>query len=290
MRHATPLRPDDAVLITGCSSGIGRHAAFALQQAGFDVIASARDADDVQRLRSEGLKCVRLDLNDEASIESGLSAAIELSDSGRLRGLFNNGAFGLPGAVEDLSREALRAQFETNVFGTQSLTNRFIAHVRGHGHGGRILYNSSVLGFAAMAYRGAYNASKYAIEGLADTLRLELWHEPVDVVLIEPGPITSRFRDNAYAAFRRWIDHAHSAHQAQYEAMIRRLRKTGPAAPFTLGPDAVTKAVFKALEARRPAARYPVTVPTHTFALLKHLLPTPWLDWLLLQAGGNGKR
>ena len=204
--------------------------------------------------------------------------------------MFNNGAFGLPGAVEDLSRAALLAQFETNVFGTQSLTNRFIRHVRQHGQGGRILYNSSVLGFAAMAYRGAYNASKYAIEGLADTLRLELHDAPLDVVLIEPGPIRSRFRENAYSAFRQWIQPSESAHRAQYEAMIQRLKKEGDAAPFTLGPEAVTRTVVRALQARRPAPRYPVTVPTHAFAWLKRLLPVRWLDWLLLQAGGQGRR
>jgi len=290
MKHAHPLQPGDAILITGCSSGIGYYAAFALQQAGFDVIASARKSEDVAQLIKAGLKCVHLDLDNENSIETGLSAAIEQSEKGYLRGLFNNGAFGLPGAVEDLSRDALRAQFETNVFGTQSLTNRFIHHLRQHGHGGRIVYNSSILGFAAMAYRGAYNASKFAIEGLADTLRLELWNAPIDIVLIEPGPISSRFRTNAYDAFRRWINPEHSAHRAQYEAMIQRLQKEGAAAPFTLGPEAVTRVLFKSLTTRKPAARYGVTLPTHVFAWLKRLLPTPILDYLLLQAGGQGKR
>ena len=290
MRRSNPVLPPDSVLITGCSSGIGRHAALALSQMGYDVIASVRKAEDVAPLQQEGIKCVQLDLDDPASIEAGLQAAIDLSETGRLRALFNNGAFGLPGAVEDLSRDALRAQFETNVFGTQALTNRFIAHLRAHGKGGRIIYNSSVLGFAAMAYRGAYNASKFAIEGLADTLRLELWDTPIDVVLIEPGPITSRFRENAYAAFRRWIDPSESAHHAQYEAMIQRLKKEGPAAPFTLGPEAVTRALLRALESHRPRARYPVTLPTHLFAWLKRLLPTALLDRALLEAGGNGRR
>ncbi|SIN90977.1 Short-chain dehydrogenase [Sulfurivirga caldicuralii] len=290
MKHAPPLQPGDSVLITGCSSGIGYHAAHALNQAGFDVIASARKAKDVTRLQQEGLKSVQLDLDDDTSIATGFDAALSLCESGRLRGLFNNGAFGLPGAVEDLSREALLAQFHTNVFGTQVLTNHMIAHLRQHPDGGRIVHNSSVLGFAAMAYRGAYNASKFALEGLADTQRLELWDEPIDVVLIEPGPITSRFRENAYAAFQRWIDAEHSAHRAQYEAMIQRLKKEGPAAPFTLGPEAVSDKLLLALTRRAPAARYPVTVPTHAFAWLKRLLPTPLLDRLLLKAGGNGKR
>ncbi len=290
MRRSDPVLPPDSVLITGCSSGIGRHAALALSQMGYDVIASVRKAEDITALQQEGIKCVQLDLDDSASIDTGLQVAIDLSETGQLRGLFNNGAFGLPGAVEDLSRDALRAQFETNVFGTQALTNRFIAHLREHGKGGRIVYNSSVLGFAAMAYRGAYNASKFALEGLADTLRLELWNTPIDVVLIEPGPITSRFRENAYAAFRRWIDPAQSAHHAQYEAMIQRLKKEGPAAPFTLGPEAVTRALLRSLESRRPRARYPVTLPTHLFAWLKRLLPTALLDRALLEAGGNGRR
>ncbi len=290
MQHARPLQPPESILITGCSSGIGHYCALALQQAGYDVIASCRKAEDVARLQQEGLKCIQLDLNDETSIQTGLAQAISLSTHGRLRGLFNNGAFGLPGAVEDLSRTALQAQFETNVFGTQSLTNRFIHHLREHGQGGRILYNSSVLGFAAMAYRGAYNASKFALEGLADTLRLELWEEPIDIILIEPGPITSKFRDNAFSAFKHWVDPTHSAHRVQYEYMIQRLKTEGPAAPFTQGPEAVAERVFKALEKASPKARYPVTVPTYLFAVLKRLLPTHLLDQLLLKAGDNGKR
>jgi len=290
MKHAHPLQSGDAILITGCSSGIGHHAAHALNQAGFDVIASARKEADVIRLQQEGLKAVQLDLDDDASIATGFEQALALSENGRLRGLFNNGAFGLPGAVEDLSRDALRTQFDTNVFGTQALTNRMIAHLRQHGSGGRIIYNSSVLGFAAMAYRGAYNASKFAIEGLADTLRLELWDAPIDIVLLEPGPITSRFRENAYRAFQRWIAPEHSAHRAQYEAMIMRLQKEGAAAPFTLGPEAVSRKVLHAFTTASPRPRYPVTVPTHAFAWLKRLLPTHLLDRLLLKAGGNGKR
>ena len=290
MKHAPPLLAGDAILITGCSSGIGHHAAHALSQAGFDVIASARQPHDVARLQQEGLKAVQLDLDDDASIASGFDAALNLSNSGRLRGLFNNGAFGLPGAVEDLNRASLLAQFQTNFFGTQVLTNRMLGHLRAHADGGRIIHNSSVLGFAAMAYRGAYNASKFALEGLTDTLRLELWDAPIDVVLIEPGPIQSRFRENAYQAFLRWIDREHSAHRAQYEAMIQRLNKAGPVAPFTLGPDAVSRKVLHALTTPAPRARYAVTVPTHAFSWLKRLLPTRLLDRVLLQAGGNGKR
>lgn len=290
MQHARPLQPPESILVTGCSSGIGYYTATALQQAGYDVIASCRKAEDVARLQQEGLKCIQLDLDDEQNITHALQEAITLSEAGQLRGLFNNGAFGLSGAVEDLSRDALKAQFETNVFGTQSLTNHFIHHLRSHGQGGRIVYNSSVLGFAAMAYRGAYNASKFAIEGLADTLRLELWDDPIDVVLIEPGPITSKFRENAFTAFKQWIDPSHSAHRVQYEYMIQRLKTEGPAAPFTLGPEAVACKVFKGFESASPKARYPVTVPTYLFAWLKRLLPTFLLDHILLRASGHGKR
>lgn len=279
---------DKTVLITGCSSGIGRCVAHGLKARGWRVFATARRSADVDRLRAEGLESVTLDLRDSASIRAAVAEILDRT-GGRLEALFNNGAFGLPGAVEDLSREALREQFETNVFGTQELTNRVIPVMRGQG-GGRVLYTSSVLGLVAFPYRGAYVASKFALEGLADTLRLELVGTGIHICLIEPGPILSKFRDNAHAAYRQYIRVEASPHRERYAAMEARLTKEGPAAPFTLPPEAVLKRVIHALESSRPQARYYVTAPTYLFAVLRRLLPTRALDAILRRAGGEGRR
>jgi len=182
------------ILITGCSSGIGYDAAVALKNRGHQVIASARNSADVSRLTEQGLTCLQLDLADSVSIQQAVKQLLKLT-GGRCDALFNNGAFGQPGAVEDLSRDALRYQFETNLFGTHELTNLLIPVMREQGQG-RIIYNSSVLGLVAMRYRGAYNASKFALEGLADTLRLELHGTGIHISLIEPGPILTHFSSN----------------------------------------------------------------------------------------------
>jgi NAD(P)-dependent dehydrogenase (short-subunit alcohol dehydrogenase family) len=276
------------ILITGCSSGIGLCAARGLRARGWRVFATARQPADVARLQAEGLESLPLDLRDSASIQTAVTTVLEQT-GGRLDALFNNGAYGQPGAVEDLSRAALREQFETNLFGTQELTNQVIPAMRRQG-GGRILYNSSVLGLVALPYRGAYVASKFALEGLADTLRLELAGTGIHICLIEPGPILSRFRDNAHVAYLRHIRPETSPHRAKYLAMEARLLKEGPAAPFTLPPEAVLKRVIHALESPRPRARYPVTVPTYLFAFLRRLLPTRALDAILRRSGGEGRR
>ncbi len=272
-----------SVLITGCSSGIGLCAAQTLRARGYRVFATARQAADVERLRADGFEACQLDLADSDSIRQAVAQVLEAT-GGTLYGLFNNGAYGQPGAVEDLRREVLREQFETNLFGTHELTCLLIPAMRRQGVG-RIVQNSSVLGFAAMRYRGAYNASKFALEGLSDTLRLELAGTGIDVCLIEPGPILSRFRDNAFAQYRRHIQPEQSPHRATYQAMEARLQTVGPAVPFTLGPEAVVDKLIHALEARRPRARYYVTVPTYLFGYLKRLLPTRTLDWLLAKVG-----
>lgn len=279
---------DRSVLITGCSSGIGERVALGLKERGWRVFATARQAVDVARLQAGGLESLPLDLRDSASIRSAVDSVLERT-GGYLDALFNNAGYGQPGAVEDISRVALREQFETNVFGVQELTNRVIPVMRQQG-AGRILYNSSVLGLVAFPYRGAYVASKFALEGLADTLRLELAGTGIHVCLIEPGPILSRFRDNAHAAYGRHVDAATSLHRAQYEAMEARLLKRGPAAPFTQPPEAVLQRVIHALESPRPQARYPVTFPTYLFAALRRLLPTRALDAILRRAGGEGRR
>lgn len=268
-----------AVLITGCSSGIGAYAARALRDRGYRVFATARAAEDVSRLKHEGFEALQLDLNDSASIRSAAHEVLHRT-GGKLYGLFNNGAYGQPGAVEDLSRAALRAQLETNVLGWLELTNLVIPAMRRAGEG-RIIQNSSVLGFAPLRLRGAYVTSKFALEGMSDTLRQELHGSGIRVVLIQPGPIRSEFRSNALKAFRQHIHRAHSPWARTYEAAEARMANAEADAPFTLGPEAVTRCVIHALEARRPKLRYRVTFPTHLFAFLRAILPTRWMDAFL---------
>jgi len=267
------------IFITGCSTGIGYTTAVELKKRGYRVICSARKQADVSRLQEQGFETLQLDLADSNSIQQAVQQLINLTD-GKIDGLFNNGAFGQPGAVEDLTRDVLRNQFETNFFGTHELTNLIIPLMRKQGHG-RILYNSSILGFVAMKYRGAYNASKFALEGLVDTLRIELHGTNIQLCLIEPGPITSQFRKNAFALYKENIKPELSAHQQTYKAMEERLQKEGPAAPFTLPAEAVAKKVIHAMESKKPKIRYYVTFPTYLFGFLKRILPMTWLDILL---------
>ncbi len=280
---ATSENQDKTILITGCSSGIGYCVAQGLKARGYHVIATARRMESVTQLKDEGFESLPLDLADSDSIQQAFKEVMQLSD-GKLYALFNNGAFGLPGAVEDLTRESLTFQFETNVFGWLELTNLVIPVMRKQGYG-RIIQNSSVLGFVAMPFRGAYNASKYAIEGLTDTLRLELRDTKIYTSLIEPGPIISQFRVNAVKAMQQHIDIESSVHRKKYLGVLQRLNKKGPAAPFTLPPEAVLKCVVHALEAKKPKVRYYVTFPTHLFAFLKRILSHRQLDALLAKAG-----
>jgi len=273
------------ILITGCSSGIGYCVAKALQKRGYDVFATARRKESVETLQNEGLESLQLDLMDTNSINQAFETVMQRTD-GQLYALFNNGAYGLPGAIEDLSRDALRDQFETNVLGWQELTNLAIPVMRRQGYG-RIIQNSSVLGFVSLPFRGAYNATKYAIEGLSDTLRLELQGSNIYVSLIEPGPIESKFRENAVKMLQKYIDVENSIHRKRYQRVLQRLNTQGPAAPFTLPPEAVVKRVIHALEAKNPRPRYYVTLPTYLFGVLKRLLSTQALDWLLAKTGGN---
>ena len=271
------------ILITGCSSGIGYCVASGLQQRGYRVFATARRPESVDRLTAEGFESLQLDLDDSKSIEQAVAEILSRT-GGELYAVFNNGAFGLPGAVEDLSRDAIRAQFETNFFGWVELTNILLPVMRRQGYG-RIINNSSVLGFVAMPFRGAYNSSKFALEGLSDTLRLELKGTSIHVSLIEPGPILSNFRTNALLAMQKYIDMDNSVHSERYQAVLDRLNKEGPAVPFTLPPEAVLKKVIHALESRNPRARYYVTFPTYLFGYLKRMLPAKMLDKLLRLAG-----
>ena len=270
-----------SVLITGCSSGIGLHTARGLKARGYRVFATARKTDDVDKLNAGGLESIQLDISSSASIQNAFDQILQKTD-GKLYGLFNNAAFGISGAVEDLTRDALRDIFETNLFGTHELTRLVIPVMRKQGEG-RIIQNSSVLGFVALKYRGAYNATKFALEGLSDTLRMELEGTNIFVSLIEPGPIESDFRKNAYAAYKRYIDKDNSAFREIYQQTEERLQTEGPVVPFTLGPEAVLKKVIHALESKHPKARYYVTFPTYLFGYLKRILPASIMDRILMK-------
>jgi NAD(P)-dependent dehydrogenase (short-subunit alcohol dehydrogenase family) len=266
------------VLITGCSSGIGLDAAHGLRARGWRVFASCRKAEDCSRLIALGFDSPRIDYADPDSIAQGL-AEVLAATGGRLDALFNNGAFALPGAVEDLPREGLAAIFETNLFGYHDLTRRVIPVMRAQGHG-RIVNCSSVLGFAALSWRGAYVATKFALEGLSDVLRIEMKGTGIDVILIEPGPITSDIRRNAIPHFERWIDWKNSARRAEYESLLHRLYGDDQHDRWELPASAVTTRLVHALESRRPRARYWVTTPTWIAGTLKRLLPTRAFDRL----------
>lgn len=270
-----------SILITGCSSGIGLCVAKGLQARGYRVFAAARKSADVEKLSSQGLECVQLDLQNSVSIEQAVQTVLSRTN-GTLDALFNNAAYGQVGAVEDISRQALREQFETNVFGTMELTNLLIPIMRRQGYG-RIVQCSSLLGMVSLPYRGAYNASKFALEALSDALRLELAGTGIYVSLVEPGPIFSRFRENAYAAYQRHVCKENSAHQDAYAILERRLTAKGAVTPFTLAPDAVLKHVIHALESPKPRIRYYVTLPTHVLGVLRRVLPYKTMDWLLLK-------
>ena len=267
------------VLITGCSSGIGHDAAHGLRARGWRVFASCRKKEDCERLRAEGFESPRIDYQDEASIARGLAEVLDAT-GGRLDALFNNGAFALPGAVEDLPTAGLREIFEANFFGWHSLSRQVIAVMRAQGHG-RIVQNSSVLGLVVMPWRGAYSATKFALEGLTDTMRIELRGTGIDVILIEPGPITSKIRQNEIPHFERWIDWEHSARRDEYAALRHRLYKARGPDPFELPASAVTRKLVHALESRRPRARYHVTTPTRVMSALRRILPTRLLDRII---------
>ena len=269
-----------SILITGCSSGIGYDAAHGLAARGWRVFATCRKQVDCVRLRGEGLESFVLDYADEASVSAAL-AQVLAATGGTLDALFNNGAFALPGAAEDLPRAGLREVFETNVFGWHDLTRQVIPVMRAQG-AGRIVNCSSVLGLVCAPWRSAYNASKFAVEGLSDTLRLEMRGTGIEIVLIEPGPITSKIRQNATIAFEKWIDWENSARADAYRTtLLKRLYEKPGKDRFELPASAVTRKLVHALESPRPRARYFVTTPTYMMAALKRLLPTRALDWIL---------
>lgn len=267
-----------SVLITGCSSGIGLDAVRALRERDWRVIATARKPEDLARLkRFEGVEALHLELADPKSIATCAVRALEMTN-GTLYAVFNNAAFGQPGAVEDLTPALLREQFEVNVIGTHDLTRRIIPSMRKRGEG-RIVNCSSVLGMVVAPYRGAYCASKFALEALTTSLRLELERTGIRVSLIEPGPIRSRFVEHVAARLVATIDIEHSHHREVYRQRLEAL-KAGVPSYFKLEPEAVSKRLIHALESKRPQKHYYVTTPTKLAGVFRRVLPQGAIDYL----------
>ncbi|UWQ78784.1 SDR family NAD(P)-dependent oxidoreductase [Leisingera sp. S132] len=272
------------ILITGCSSGIGLDAARGMRERGWRVFASCRQQRDCDRMRAEGFESPRIDYTDPETITAGLAEVLEAT-GGTLDALFNNGAHGLPGAVEDLPTEGLRSIFEANFFGWHELTRQVIPVMRRQGHG-RIVQNSSILGFVTFPWRGAYVATKYALEGLTDTLRVELQGTGIHMVLIEPGPVTSKIREKSIPHFERFIDWKASPLRELYESrLLKRLYESSGPDRFELPASAVTAKLAHACESRRPRPRYYVTTPTHIAGFLRRILPTRAIDRILVRLG-----
>ena len=267
------------VLITGCSSGIGLATAELLKARGWRVIASARKPEDVGRLKADGFDAVQLDVADSACIQQALAEILDLT-GGTLDALVNNAGIAIPGAVEDLSRENLQRQFDVNFFGLLELTRAVLTVMRRQGQG-RIVMVSSILGRVAMPWRGAYNASKFALEGISDTLRLELRGSGIRVALVNPGPVRSRFRDNSLHNFDRHVAPQDSPHAADYANLRAETGAEKDNQPFTVGPEAVAAKIAHALESRRPKRRYYVTIPAYILATARCILPAAWLDMVL---------
>lgn len=275
-----------SILITGCSSGIGFNVAKDLSNAGYQVFASCRKQSDVKKLQAcySDIHWLQLDVTDNDSIKLALDSILQITN-GRIDAVFHNAGFGIPGAVEDLDKKIMQNQFDTNVFGVLELTNKIIPIMRQQG-GGKIIVNSSILGFISLRYRGAYTSSKFALEGLFNTLRLELMDTPISVSIIQPGPITSQFRDSSYQNFLTNINYENSVHFNNYKNMQSNILANQKATYkkltlFELPPKAISKKILKILQSRKPRARYSVTIPTYFFRFLVRLLPTCILDKLL---------
>jgi NAD(P)-dependent dehydrogenase (short-subunit alcohol dehydrogenase family) len=277
--HAPLPARTRSILVTGCSSGIGANAILGLRGHGWRVFAACRREEDCRRLREQGFESPRLDYADPASIESASAEVLEKT-GGTLDALFNNGAHALLGAVEDVPTDALREIFEVNLFGWHDLTRRAIPAMRRQGHG-RIVNCSSVLGLVGARWRGAYVATKFALEGLTETLRLEMQGTGIHVSLIEPGPVTSLLRQKSIPHFERWIDWKSSARASEYSQVVHRLYGPSGGDRFELPPQAVTESLLHALDSPRPRPRYYVTTPTHVAGALRRVLPSRALHWVM---------
>lgn len=275
------MKQADSILITGCSSGIGLAAAKGLQQLGYRVFATCRKPKALQKLQDLGLEAFALDICDNEMIAKVLDEILAKTQ-GTLGALFNNAGIVQAGAIEDLSLAAIRQQFESNVFGQIEVIKAVLPIMRKQGFG-RIIQNSSILGQFALPYRGAYVASKFAIEGFIDTLRLELAETPIKVVLVEPGAIKTSLRDNAKHIFQKIINAEQSLHRENYQHMLQHFFARAGRLNHALPPETLVRVLHRALKASHPQARYYVGIPAHLIAWLKRLAPTALQDWLALK-------
>lgn len=251
-----------AIFITGCSSGIGLLAAQSLRQRGYHVIASCRKPSDYNDLVAQGFETVLLDLDDANSVSEAAKQVLTLTDN-KLYGLFNNAGFGVYGKLSSISRSQLEAQFSTNFFAVHQLTQLLLPAMLSQGEG-RIIQTSSIVGIIATPGRGAYSASKYALEAWSDTMRLELANTNIKVCLIEPGPLKTRFSAN--------VAQTEKNHEVKNPPIAKR---------FTLPADAILPKLYHALEAKSPKVRYRVTMVTVLAAIGKRLLPDKLMDKIL---------
>lgn len=271
------------IVVTGASSGIGENLAGHLLSRGYCVIGTARSLNALKQLEQDNFYPVEMDLAEARSVENAATQILQLCTN-NLFALINNAAYAQPGALEDLSREELEQQFAVNVFGTHQLSTLLLPALQ-QGGGGRLINISSILGLVAFPWQGAYNASKFALEGITDTLRLELADSSVQVSTIEPGPIRSRFRRRALDEFKRGVDAQQSRHAESYTRVSAYYGATEHPTPFTASPDAVWKRVDHALHSRRPRPRYLVTFPAYALAFLRRVLPAKAMDALLRKLG-----
>ena len=257
-----------AVLITGCSTGIGRATAQHLARSGHSVYATARRPESIEDLKNAGCKTLALDVNDEASMSAAVSAVEEAE--GAVGALVNNAGYSQSGALETIGLDDVRRQFETNVFGLLRMCQLVLPGMRRQG-GGRIVNMSSMGGKLTFPGGGIYHATKYAVEAMSDAMRFEVQGFGIDVVVIEPGLIKTNFAETAvgsvsnedgpYAEFNTAVS---AATAGAYEGPLGRLGG---------GPEAVAKAIEKAIIAKRPRARYPVTASARVLMTQRKLLP-----------------
>jgi NAD(P)-dependent dehydrogenase (short-subunit alcohol dehydrogenase family) len=260
-----------SILITGCSSGIGLAAARTLRDRNWRVISACRKPEDVEARRAEGFDSVRIDHGDAASVEAGWTEAMQLT-GGTLDALFNNGGHGMSGAAEDVPRQALELVFASNVFGVHQLTRLALPGMIARGRG-RIVIHSSVVGFTALRWRAAYVATKHALEGLTNTMRVELRGTGVDVSILNTGPVASGFRENSVKLFNSWIDVDASRHSDYYRTEFMASRSSDAPVPFEGTANDVVRKLIHAVEAPRPRTRYYITPYAYVAAALTRMLP-----------------
>ncbi|MGM0533598.1 MAG: SDR family NAD(P)-dependent oxidoreductase, partial [Campylobacterota bacterium] len=258
------------VLITGCSSGIGFACAKQLRQSGHGVFAVVRKEEDVTKLQDLGCVVYNLDVTHRGKVDA-MFADLKQQGVG-LDVVFNNAGYGQPGALEDVTVEVLKQQFETNVFGLFYITQKAAAYMKAQKSGGKILQHGSILGLVSLAYRGAYNASKYALEGLNDTLRLELAGSGVQIATVNTGPVRSRFRHNAMKMFEANIDQKNSDYAQVYSKKVaKRLHAKDSGDIWTLDSREAARQIVAIMGKKRVQPRYYITKAAAILAFVKRL-------------------